>query len=50
LPDPEVLAAEIVESIETALEQFKAIYEDLRDTQKTIPAWNEHDNKDGTNS
>jgi type I restriction enzyme M protein len=29
LPDPEVLAAEIVESLETALEQFKAIYEDL---------------------
>jgi type I restriction enzyme M protein len=29
LPDPEVLAAEIVESLETALEQFKAIYEEL---------------------
>jgi len=33
LPDPEVLAAEIVESIETALEEFKAIYKDLRYTQ-----------------
>ncbi len=29
LPDPEVLAAEIVESLETALEHFKAIYEEL---------------------
>lgn len=29
LPDPEVLAAEIVESLETAMEQFKTIYEEL---------------------
>jgi len=29
LPEPEVLAAEIVESLETALEQFKSIYEEL---------------------
>jgi len=29
LPAPEVLAAEIVESLETALEQFKSIYEEL---------------------
>lgn len=29
LPDPEVLAAEIVESLEPALEQFKSIYEEL---------------------
>lgn len=29
LPEPEVLAAEIVESLETALEQFKAVYEEL---------------------
>ncbi len=31
--DPEVLAAEIVESLETALEQFKAIYEELGKNQ-----------------
>jgi hypothetical protein len=37
LPDPVVLAAEIVESIETALEQFKAIYEELRDKQAVFP-------------
>jgi type I restriction enzyme M protein len=29
LPEPEVLAAEIVENLETALEQFKSIYEEL---------------------
>ena len=29
LPDPEVLAAEIVENLEAALEQFKSIYEEL---------------------
>jgi type I restriction enzyme M protein len=29
LPAPEVLATEIVESLETALEQFKSIYEEL---------------------
>jgi type I restriction enzyme M protein len=29
LPEPEALAAEIVESLETAPEQFKAIYEEL---------------------
>jgi type I restriction enzyme M protein len=29
LPDPEVLAMEIVENLETALEQFRGIYEDL---------------------
>ncbi len=29
LPAPEVLAAEIVESLETALEEFRAIYEEL---------------------
>ena len=29
LPAPEVLAAEIVENLETALEQFRAIYEEL---------------------
>jgi type I restriction enzyme M protein len=33
LPEPEVLAAEIVESLETALEQFKAIYEELGEKQ-----------------
>jgi type I restriction enzyme M protein len=29
LPAPEVLAAEIVENLGTALEQFRAIYEEL---------------------
>lgn len=29
LPEPEVLAAEIVESLETALSEFRAIYEEL---------------------
>jgi len=29
LPTPEVLAAEIVESLETALQEFRAIYEEL---------------------
>jgi hypothetical protein len=28
MPDPEPPAAEIVESLETALEQFKSIYEE----------------------
>ena len=31
LPEPEILAAEIVESLETALQEFKAIYEELRE-------------------
>jgi type I restriction enzyme M protein len=29
LPDPDVLAAEIVDDLEAALEQFRAIAEDL---------------------
>jgi type I restriction enzyme M protein len=29
LPDPDVIAAEIVENLETALEQFSGIYEAL---------------------
>jgi len=29
LPEPEVMAAEIVESLETALQEFRAIYEEL---------------------
>ena len=29
LPEPEALAAEIVESLETALQEFRAIYEEL---------------------
>jgi type I restriction enzyme M protein len=29
LPEPEVLAAEIVESLETALQEFRVIYEEL---------------------
>jgi hypothetical protein len=32
LPEPEVLAAEIVASLETAVEQFKSIYEELGKT------------------
>ena len=31
LPEPETLAAEIVESLETALQEFRAIYEELRE-------------------
>jgi type I restriction enzyme M protein len=31
LPDPEVLAAEIVENLEVALEQFRAVYEALNE-------------------
>jgi len=38
LPEPEVLAAEIVESLETALEQFKAIYEELGEKPAVIPS------------
>jgi len=30
LPDPDVLAADIAENLEVALEQFSSIYEDLR--------------------
>lgn len=33
LPEPEVLAAEIVESLETAQEQFRSIYEELGEKQ-----------------
>jgi type I restriction enzyme M protein len=33
LPDPEVLAAEIVENLESALEQFKSIHEELEKNQ-----------------
>ena len=29
LPDPDVLAAEIVENLQAALEQFEGIYEEL---------------------
>jgi type I restriction enzyme M protein len=29
LPEPEILAAEIVENLEAALEQFRSIYEEL---------------------
>jgi type I restriction enzyme M protein len=34
LPDPEVLALEIAENLESALDQFRAIYEDLEDNHK----------------
>ena len=37
LPDPEVLAAEIVENLESALEQFKSIYEELGKDQTMEP-------------
>ena len=36
LPAPEVLAAEIVENLETALEQFRAIYEELGGRNKKL--------------
>ena len=29
LPDPDVLAAEIVDNLEAALEEFRSVYEDL---------------------
>jgi type I restriction enzyme M protein len=38
LPAPEVLAAEIVENLEAALEQFRGIYEELEETEETIIA------------
>ncbi|TET73371.1 MAG: hypothetical protein E3J56_04145 [Candidatus Aminicenantes bacterium] len=34
LPDPDVLALEIAENLESALDQFRAIYEDLEEKQK----------------
>ena len=34
LPDPDVLALEITENLESALDQFRAIYEDLEENQK----------------
>jgi type I restriction enzyme M protein len=34
LPDPEVLALEIAENLESALDQFRAIYEDLEENNK----------------
>ncbi len=34
LPDPEILALEITENLESALDQFQAIYEDLEEKQK----------------
>ena len=43
LPEPEVLAAEIVENLEAALEQFKSIYEELGKDQtlseKKLHSW-----------
>jgi type I restriction enzyme M protein len=33
LPEPDVLAAEIVDDLEAALEQFRAIAEDLGEAQ-----------------
>lgn len=37
LPDPEILAAEIIENLEAALEQFKSIYAELGKEQITKP-------------
>ncbi|MGB6681292.1 MAG: class I SAM-dependent DNA methyltransferase, partial [Candidatus Bathyarchaeia archaeon] len=34
LPDPDVLALEIAENLESALDQFRAIYEDISESQK----------------
>ena len=34
LPEPEVLAAEIVENLEAALEQFRGIYEELAEEEQ----------------
>jgi type I restriction enzyme M protein len=36
LPAPEVLAAEIVENLESALEQFRAIYEELGEGREEV--------------
>jgi type I restriction enzyme M protein len=36
LPDPEVLAGEIVENLESALEQFRGVYEDLGARQENV--------------
>ena len=33
LPDPDVLALEITENLESALEQFRAIYENFKKMQ-----------------
>ncbi|HUM80743.1 MAG TPA: hypothetical protein PLQ38_03105, partial [Methanothrix sp.] len=38
LPEPEVLAAEIVESLETALQEFRAIYEQLGERPLVHPS------------
>jgi type I restriction enzyme M protein len=32
LPSPDILARDIAENLESAFEQFSAIYEDLRET------------------
>ena len=34
LPDPEVLALEITENLESDLDQFRAIYKDLKKRKK----------------
>ena len=34
LPDPDVLALGIAENLESALDQFRAIYEDLEEKHK----------------
>lgn len=34
LPDPDVLALEIAENLESALDQFRAIYEDFEGKQE----------------
>ncbi len=37
LPEPEALAAEIVDSLETSLQEFKAIYEELSERPPVSP-------------
>ncbi len=36
LPDPDVLAAEIVEDLESVLEQFRLIAEDMGETEEAL--------------
>jgi type I restriction enzyme M protein len=38
LPEPDVLAAEIVENLESALEQFRAVYEELNEKEDVVPS------------
>jgi hypothetical protein len=40
LPDPDVLALEIAENLESALGQFRAIYEELEKIKKSASVFN----------